>query len=87
MPACPYVSTYVLVWHPAPMADEHYEWLTRQQAADRLKITPRTLSRWVESGRCPVHRTPGGRPRFRSDEVDALLTSDPPRTGAAPAML
>lgn len=68
------------------MAEEH-EWLTRQQAADRLKITTRTLNRWVQLGRCPVHRTPGGRPRFRADQLDALLTQDPPRTGCAPATL
>lgn len=54
------------------------EWLTRQQAADHLKISPRTLSRWVEHGRCPVHHTPGGRPRFLRDELDAVITSDPP---------
>ncbi len=58
------------------------EWLTRDEAAAHLKISTRTLTRWTEHGRCPVHRTPGGRPRFLRRELDELMTSDPPTAAA-----
>jgi len=63
------------------------EWLTRAQAAERLGVHTRTFDRWCQLGRVPVHRTPGGRPRFRRDQVDALLQLDPDRPGTAPARL
>lgn len=64
------------------MTDDVPTWLTRAEAAAHLKISTRTLSRWVEHGRCPVHRTPSGEPRWRLDELDALMTSDPPARAA-----
>lgn len=66
------------------MADE---WFTRTEAAQHLKISPRTLSRWVEHGRCPVHRTPSGVPRFLRSELDELMTSDPPAAAERPNAL
>ncbi len=63
------------------------EWLTREEAAAYLKINPRTLNRWVQHGKCPRHRTPGGAPRFLRRELDELLRPDPPRGGRTPATL
>jgi excisionase family DNA binding protein len=70
------------------MNDTATEWLNKREAAALLGVSERTLMRWVQLDRCPVHRTPGGAPRFRRDEVDALITPDPPRgrgTSSAPA--
>lgn len=47
--------------------------LTPQQAAARLGVSVRTLSRYVEAGLLTVDsRTPGNHRRFDADDVDAL---------------
>lgn len=53
------------------------QWLTQQQAADRLQVHVRTVERHRASGRLPTYRaTPGGAPRFRVQDVDALMQPD-----------
>jgi excisionase family DNA binding protein len=53
-------------------------WLTTDEAAARLRITRRTLERWVEAGTVREYRTPTGGKRYRPEDVDAALTQNSP---------
>ena len=44
-------------------------WLTLNEAADRLGVHPDTLRRWADGGKIPVFKTPGGHRRFSRDEI------------------
>lgn len=50
-------------------------YLTKAEAAQRLRVSIRTLERYVAAERITPLRTPGGRPRFIAAEVEALLES------------
>jgi excisionase family DNA binding protein len=57
--------------------------LTAAQAAARLHVSPKTISRWAKQGRLEHTRTLGGHRRFDPDDIDRLaeqLTepADPP---------
>ena len=52
-------------------------WLTLEEAAARAGYSPRTITRYVDSGKLPAYRGPGGHRRFRSDDVDGLFTPVP----------
>jgi excisionase family DNA binding protein len=39
-------------------------WLTASQAATRLHVSPKTVSRWATQGRLAHRRTLGGHRRF-----------------------
>jgi excisionase family DNA binding protein len=55
------------------------EWLTANEAAQYLKVKPRTLLQWVRERKIPAHRLSGVRRcvwRFRKHELDAILTGD-----------
>jgi excisionase family DNA binding protein len=73
--------------HPEPHKREVTEpmrrTLTRTQAAERLHVSPQTVSRWAKQGRLAHTRTLGGHRRFDPDDIDRLadkLTqpADPP---------
>jgi excisionase family DNA binding protein len=52
------------------------EWLTATEAAQYLKVKPRTLLLWARQGKVPAHRLSGVRRavwRFLKDELDAML--------------
>jgi excisionase family DNA binding protein len=52
------------------------EWLNSTEAAQHLKIKPRTLVLWAREGRIPCHRLSGHRRktwRFLRHELDAML--------------
>jgi excisionase family DNA binding protein len=54
------------------------EWLTTVEAADYLKINPRTVSLWARQRKIPAHRLSGFRRcvwRFLKSELDAMLES------------
>ncbi len=52
-------------------------WLTREEAADYMRVSPYTIDRWVRDERLPRHRIDGIRSaRFRRDELDALVVPD-----------
>lgn len=57
------------------MPDEP-EFLNRTEAAALLRVSPRTLDRWVKLGRVPAGRTPGGAPRFRRAELVDLVATE-----------
>ena len=46
--------------------------LTSAQAAERLAVSPKTISRWAKQGRLPHLRTLGGHRRYDPDMVDQL---------------
>jgi Predicted site-specific integrase-resolvase len=52
------------------------EWLNSTEAAQHLKIKPRTLVLWAREGKIPSHRLSGNRRvtwRFLRHELDAML--------------
>ncbi len=52
------------------------EWLTSAEAADHLKVRPRTLAQWARENKVPAHRLSGQRRvrwRFLRTELDAML--------------
>jgi excisionase family DNA binding protein len=48
------------------------QWLTRTQAAERLRVNVRTVDRWVQRGMLARYETPSGRARFKAEDVDML---------------
>jgi excisionase family DNA binding protein len=60
-------------------------WLELSEAADYLGVHFTTLRRWADAGKVPCIRTPGGRRRFKTGELDAFMASL--RQGARPASL
>lgn len=51
-------------------------WLTATEAAQYLKIKPRTLLQWTREGKVPAHKLSGTRRcvwRFLKPELDAML--------------
>jgi len=59
------------------------EWLTTKEAAAYLKVTRRTLYRWMEEGRLPFFVMTSGRRRVRKEDLDALLTPGEAGGGSA----
>jgi predicted site-specific integrase-resolvase len=57
--------------------------LTTDDVMTRLRVSRRTVERYRRSidgqpPRLPTYRTPGGEPRFRAEDVEALITPDAP---------
>ena len=48
-------------------------WLRTSEAARRLQVTPKTVTRWASEGRLEHRRTLGGHRRYDPDLVDALV--------------
>ncbi len=56
------------------MAPSEIVWLSTQDAARRLGITPRTLYRFIDLGDLPAYRL-GRVIRLKADDVDAFIES------------
>ena len=54
------------------MKNDETEWLSTQEAARRLGITPRTLYRFIDHGELPAYRF-GRVIRLRGHEVDEFI--------------
>jgi len=55
---------------------EYVEWLNSTEAAQHLKINPRTLVVWAREGKVPGHRLSGNKRvtwRFLRQELDLAL--------------
>jgi len=50
-------------------------WLTPSQAAARLHVSSKTVSRWATQGRLQHRRTLGGHRRFDPELIDALVNA------------
>jgi excisionase family DNA binding protein len=48
-------------------------WLRTSEAAARLQVQPRTVTRWAREGRLEHRRTLGGHRRYDPDLIDALV--------------
>ena len=55
------------------------DWLTAGEAAEYLKVNPRTLLNWAREKKVPAYRLSGGTQRsiwrFSKPELDAMLWS------------
>jgi len=60
--------------------------LTAREAAERLSVSVRTLSRWGEAGTLPTHRTLGGHRRYDPDDIDRLIEAPPPQPTELPPL-
>lgn len=49
--------------------------LTVAEVAERLRVTPSTVSLWVRDGRIRAIRLPSGRLRFRATDIDQLVAA------------
>lgn len=48
--------------------------LTPAEVAALFRVDPKTVTRWAKAGKLTAIRTLGGHRRFRSSEVQALLS-------------
>jgi excisionase family DNA binding protein len=55
---------------PAPRA-----WLRTSQAAARLQVSAKTVTRWASEGRLEHRRTLGGHRRYDPALIDALVAA------------
>lgn len=51
------------------------QWLDLTEAAELLGVHFTTLRRWADEGKVPLYRTPGGRRRFKRNELVAFIHS------------
>jgi excisionase family DNA binding protein len=47
--------------------------LTKAEAAELLKVKPRTIDEWMRRGRIPFCKLPSGTVRFRRDQLIEFL--------------
>lgn len=52
--------------------------LTPAEVAALFRVSPKTVTRWAESGKLPAMRTLGGHRRFRASHVEAVLADAEP---------
>ena len=50
-------------------------WLTASEAARRLHVSPKTVTRWANQGRLDHRRTLGGHRRYDPELLDALVNA------------
>ena len=50
-------------------------WLTASQAAARLHVSAKTVTRWASQGRLAHRRTLGGHRRYDPELIDALVAA------------
>lgn len=56
--------------------DSSGEWLSLQEASDRLGVATSTLRRWGDEGRVAMKRTLGGHRRFAAAQIESLVTQE-----------
>src|SRR5207249_7961743 len=54
------------------------DWLSMQEASERLHVHADTLRQWADRGRIRTFRTPGGHRRFQAADVEALAAHSSP---------
>ncbi len=56
------------------------QWLNASEAADYLKVKPRTVLKWAKEGRIPAHPLSGSQRitwRFLKSELDSAMLASP----------
>jgi putative resolvase len=53
------------------------EYFLVREVADKFRVDPRTVLRWISEGKLRATRTPGGRWRIPASAVEALLGGAP----------
>lgn len=53
------------------------DYMTKQEAADYLRVSCATIDRYVRQGRLRAYRLSGGSRRFKAEEVQNLITAEP----------
>ena len=54
-------------------AGDEVKLLFPSEVARKFRVHPNTVGRWANRGLLTIVTTPGGRRRYREDEVEALL--------------
>ena|ERR1035441_8534108 len=49
--------------------------LTRQEFADRMKVSTRTVARWEELGMLRAYKISGGIIRYRESDIETMLNA------------
>lgn len=62
-------------WEPIPPVAEQ-SWFTKEEAAEYLRVSTRTLDRWVAGGRLHAYRKSRKLIRFRREDLDAFMTGE-----------
>ena len=62
-----------------PEVEEQEELLPPREVARRLKVVPKTVSRWADQGKLTPIFLPSGHRRYRASEVKAILNPAPAR--------
>jgi excisionase family DNA binding protein len=55
------------------------QWLTASEAAEHLRVKPRTILRWAKSGLVPAHKLSGAARitwRFCAEELDSFIRGE-----------
>jgi excisionase family DNA binding protein len=61
------------------MAETPSPWLTKAEAGELMRVSPRTIDAWAEAGRITRHRVAGLQSvRFARAELEALLVPEEP---------
>ncbi len=74
---------------PQMTANNQSEWLTANDAANHLKVKPRTLLLWVRQGKVKAFALSGTKRRvwrFRQADLDAALLESPVLPSPAPSV-
>lgn len=58
-------------------------YLTASEVAERFDITPESVRAWARTKKVPAIRLPGGRYRFRREDIDAIERGEQPVSGVA----
>jgi excisionase family DNA binding protein len=64
---------------------KHTGWLTANEAAEYLRVKPRTVLKWAKQGRIPAHPLSGCKRvtwRFLKSELDNAMLSPPSAAGS-----
>lgn len=62
-----------------PIMDNEDDLLTPGEVARKLRVDPKTVTRWAKSGKIGSVQTPGGHRRLFRREVQAILDGKEPR--------
>lgn len=62
------------------MTIKREDYLTPNEAGDRMGVSGQTVRRWAEQGRLPAAKTPGGRYLIHRDDA-VIERVNPPASG------